>query len=89
MRWTVTKNMTGTESCVLKYQEKKGLEVDGKVGPATCSKINTDYKAGNNVDDNQVTVDNTSEINLNCRKSLKYGSSGTSVKDLQKMFCVT
>lgn len=72
---------SGTESCVLKYQEKKGLEVDGKVGPATCSKINTDYKAGNKVEE----VDNTSEINLNCRKSLKKGSSGTSVKDLQKM----
>ena len=58
---------SGTESCVLKYQEKKGLSVDGKVGPATCSKINTDYKTGNKVEE----VDNTSEISLNCRKSLK------------------
>lgn len=75
---------SGTESCVLKYQEKKGLTVDGKVGPATCSKINADYKSGSSVNDNSV-IDNTSEINLNCRKSLKKGSTGTSVKDLQKM----
>ena len=73
---------SGTESCVLKYQEKKGLSVDGKVGPATCSKINTDYKAGNKVEE----VDNTSEINLNCRKSLKRAKNDPSgVKKLQIM----
>ena len=76
---------SGTEACVKKYQDKKGISVDGKAGKSTCLKLKTDYTSGVKYDDVETVVNDTPEITLNCRKVLKSGSSGTSVKNLQKM----
>ena len=68
---------SGTEKCVKQYQEQKGLTVDGKAGKLTCSKLQADYETGKK--------EENENGGLTCKTTLKRGSSGTEVKQLQKI----
>ena len=61
-----------TEWCVKKYQEDNNLSVDGKVGPATRSSLNTNI---NKIDNSiYVAIAKTSNMKLNVRQKASASS---------------
>lgn len=64
-----------TDWCVRKYQEEKNLEVDGRVGPATCASLNSYSTKG--VNRASLTITEVSNNFLNVR-----ADATTSSKDL-------
>lgn len=82
-----------TENCVVKFQKKYNLAVDGVVGPQTCKKLNSVYNTLNTTtaakstttEAKSNTTTNTSNADdLKCSSSLKSGSNGTQVSLLQE-----
>lgn len=65
---------TRTETAIKSFQERYGLDVDGVVGPATLSKLESVYngKGGS-----------SSSSGSSSGSGLKLGSSGAAVRDLQ------
>lgn len=69
-----------TKKCVINFQSRMGLTKDGVVGTTTCSILKEVYDNRNNP---KFTIQGN-EQSLDCHYSLKRGSSGSNVKQLQK-----
>lgn len=65
-----------TYACVVKFQDKYNLEVDGVVGPKTCRKINSNIKKVSNSSD--LNVSNNSLVVTSKIAKVRYKSSNNS-----------
>ena len=71
---------TKTRAAILAFQKKYGLTADGSLTQATIAKLESLYEA----DKEEAEEEESEEIEENIFTSLRYGSTGTAVSQLQR-----